>query len=211
MKKNNPHEVLGVNKEASEEDIKKAFKSLALKYHPDKAGTEDERKTNEEKFKELNEAYQSLVSRSDSDFNINDILEKLRNTGFSGFTPFGGFEDFFANRKEAKEEVVSLELKLKDILKGLSIQFRRIVDVKCDECKGEPFTNKSMCEVCDGKGMIERSTQKSGMFFVSRNMCSNCMGRGFTAEKTCSFCKGAGTQKKIASLHVKIKGEEIHD
>lgn len=209
------YEILGVPRNASEEDIKKAFRKLAHQYHPDKVHG------NEEKFKELSEAYQVL-----SDQQKRKQYDQFGNSnpmGGAGFNPswdfsssggqdfnnvdFGEiFEDFFAgfggarhsNTPRGRDISMDVELSFKEAIFGSE---RKVLLTKlkhCTRCSGEgkePGTEMKECANCNGTGTIRESRRSFLGTFTQLRQCSTCSGRGRIPEKKCRECGGIGVIK----------------
>ena len=218
------YEVLSVSKNATQEDIKKAYRKLAFKYHPDKNKGD---KAKEEKFKEASEAYQVLGDSQKrqqydrfghSSFNgregfqdVGDIFETFKdifNTDFFGGGGFGGFEDLFSSsgfrgsRKGADlyHEVV---LDLREVLTGAEKEISFHGNSSCSTCKGsgsKPGTRRKKCPQCNGRG--QQVSQKG--FFSFASTCSFCKGQGTVLESPCGNCYGKGIVRKKRTLNVKI-------
>lgn len=213
------YKILGVDKNASEEDIKKAFRRLAHQYHPDKSGGD------EAKFKEVNEAYQVLSdkqkrSRYDNfgtaDFggaggvNWNDFAGGGFPGGFGGFegVDFGDlgdiFETFFQggggqSKRRAYQhgsdlemsEVVTLEEAFKGVVKPITIRTL----IQCPTCKGaggNPEAGTETCSVCDGRGEIRENRKTFFGSFSQVKACDKCHGSGKIPKEQCKECKGKG-------------------
>ncbi len=229
----NFYKILGVDRNVSEEEIKKAYRRLAHKYHPDKPGGD------ESKFKEINEAYSVLSNkekRSQYDrfgtafeggagwqkgagpFPFGDFAD----FGFSG-AGFGNFEDIFevffgrenrrpVYRKGSDIEIVQ-EITLEEAMTGKVLKFNFETKVQCLSCGGRGFDHLegfSVCNICGGKGEI-RETRKT--FFGSFSqivICSACNGVGQTPNKMCVKCRGKGcvTGKKEVVLNVRAGVED---
>ncbi len=214
MTKRDYYEILGVNKGSAKEEIKKAYRQAALKYHPDKnPGDKDA----EEKFKEAAEAYEVL--QDDQKRGVYDRFghEGLKGTGFhefSGyediFSSFGDiFEDFFGHRSARRERGrgsdlrYDLTIELKEAATGLE----KVVPVEkyehCPECVGtgcEKGYQPETCASCGGHGQVRR---QQGFFAISMP-CGACGGSGKTIKKPCKRCKGTGRELKKKELKVKI-------
>lgn len=218
------YEVLGVSREAAPEEIKRAFRQAALKYHPDRnkeAGAEA-------KFKEASEAYEVLSDaekrqRYDrhghaglNGAGMHDFSRMRVDDIFSVFSDifgdaFGGGRGRGASRGVDIETVV--EIGLREVASGVekTLKFERMD--YCDRCAGqgnEPGTRRSACSTCGGYGQVER--QVSMGFFVSRTVtaCPNCEGRGSLISKPCRDCRGRGRAPKERIVTVKIPAG-IHD
>lgn len=220
------YEVLSVPKNASQDEIKKAYRALAFKYHPDRNKGD---KTKEEKFKEASEAYQVLGDPQKrqqydrfghSSFNgrggfqdVGDIFETFKdifNTDFfgSGGGGFGGFEDLFSSsgfRRTRKGEDLYHEvtLNLKEVLTGTEKEISFQGNSSCSTCKGsgsKPGTRRKKCSQCNGQG--QQISQKG--FFQFASPCSFCKGQGTVLESPCGSCYGKGIVRKKRTLNVKI-------
>ncbi len=225
------YKILGVEKKASQEEIKKAFHILAHKHHPNKGG-------DEEKFKEINEAYQILSDkekRAQYD-KFGRIFEGAGNgPNFSGFDfgnfkdKFGGsfdfdfgsgdlgeiFEDFFGfggggKRKDVKRGAdieIDVEIALEDILNPIEKEISLYKYVKCSRCQGvgaEPGTKVSECFSCRGKGEVYQVKKTPFGSFTRVTLCPECQGEGIRPEKPCNVCKGEGRVKAEEKIKVYI-------
>ena len=210
------YEVLGLNKDASEENIKKAFKKLAIKYHPDKNKGNKEA---EEKFKEINEAYQILGNKEkrekydkygfdgldESMFKgtdmseFNDILGGLFGGLFNnqGNPFFGGLGNIFNmnNQKmgvKGENIVGSINITFNESINGCSKIFKYKICSNCKTCNGDGFTDMVMCNECNGKGIkiIQQHTNMGVM--IQQMKCNKCLGKGKTGKNKCKDCNGTG-------------------
>ena len=218
------YETLGVSKSASADEIKKAYRKLAIKYHPDKNPGNKEA---EEKFKEVSAAYETLSNpdkRTKYDqfghdaytrsggganaggFNAQDIFSQ-----FFGSGGFGGFEDLFGggrrtnpNAPQRGEDLrYALEIDFIDAMLGVDKKINISRYENCEECSGSGCaagSGKKRCTRCGGTGAIN-ITQG---FFSVRQQCPNCSGTGEIIEKPCPKCHGNGRQKVSAPLQIHI-------
>lgn len=200
--------VLGVESDASEADIKKAYRTLSFKYHPDKNPDD---KIAEDKFKEINEAYQTLgdpQKRQQYDLgdpgdapefgmNINDML---RNFGIDLNTGgFGGFGRNQAGPGKQYKYNIPLNVSFKDAVFGTEQEVIIPSHKKCDDCTGQGGTT-AKCGTCNGTGQTMRML--GTMQIVST--CHKCSGKGIVLTTTCGKCKGIGSIKENKKITVKI-------
>lgn len=214
------YEVLGVNRDASEEEIKKAFKKLAMKYHPDR--NPDNPKA-EESFKEAKEAYEVL-----SDDQKRAAYDQYGHAGVdpsmgggAGFGGFGGggfsdafgdiFGDIFGGGRGGQRSNVyrgadlryNLEISLEDAARGTETKIRIPVQSTCETCHGSgarPGTSPVTCTTCNGHGQVR---MQQGFFSVQQT-CPKCHGTGKVVKEPCPTCHGNGRVKENKTLNVKI-------
>lgn len=227
MTKRDYYDVLGISKSASDADIKKAFRKLARKYHPDVNPGD---KTAEQKFKELNEAYEVL-----SDPKKRQQYDQFGHAAFGGgfgegagpgagfgFEGFGqgpeffrgGFEDLFGNffgQREARQRgpqkgedlSYAVEIDLADAIFGKTMQVDLRREVSCTACRGtgaQPGTSPRTCPTCRGAGAV--SAGKGFMQFSQT--CPTCRGGGVINPNPCKTCGGSGVVPKADRINVKI-------
>ncbi|RKX83424.1 MAG: molecular chaperone DnaJ [Spirochaetes bacterium] len=228
MAKRDYYEVLGVPRGASRDEIKKAYRKLAIKYHPDKNPGD---KTAEEKFKEATEAYEILAD--DKKRQAYDQFGFAGVEGMSGgaqdystvfrdfediFGDFGGFFDSFfgrsgrgGKRRSSGRNTVQrgadlrydVEISFLDAVFGTQIEISFSRNEMCPECGGtgmEPGSSRKVCPTCGGTGQVRRS---SGFFSIATT-CPTCHGEGEIIEKPCKTCGGTGLIKKNRRIKVKI-------
>ena len=232
MAKRDYYEVLGVDKSATADDIKRAYRKLAVKYHPDKNPGNKEA---EEKFKEAAEAY-SVLSDSDKkmkydqfghagvdgagpDFsggfgNLNDILNDLFGGAFGGgFGGFGGFGGGFGGgqRRErvyrGRDIRVRVKLTLEEIAKGVEKEISIEKNVPCPDCGGRGARNSSdvkTCPGCNGTGQVQRVVNSFLGQTVTYSTCQQCGGEGKIISNPCHTCNGTGLVRQRESIKVKI-------
>jgi molecular chaperone DnaJ len=223
MSKRDFYEVLGVGKDASDDEIKKAYRKMARQYHPDVNKAADA----ESKFKEVKEAYDVLSDnqkRSTYDrFGHVDPNQGMGGGagGFGGAGDFGGFGDIFdmffggggggrrnpnaPQRGADLQYTMSIEFKEAVFGKELDIQIPRTEE--CDKCHGsgaKPGTKPDTCSVCHGSGQQEVVQNTAFGRIVNRRVCNACNGQGKIIKEKCSGCHGSGKVKKQRSIHLKI-------
>ncbi len=229
MEKRDYYEVLGISKEASEQEIKKAYRKLAKQYHPD-VNKEDGA---ENKFKEVQEAYENL-----SDSSKRSAYDKYGHAGTEGFSGGGGFGGFdfnqgapfdmgdifgsffngggfgadfgFGTRRQSDTRGRDLRYRIRldfmESMKGGEYELDVDREVACEKCEGTGSENKKRkkCDTCDGNGRVQKVQNSilGRMAFVSE--CDVCHGTGEVPEKECSVCSGRGVVSEQEKVKVKI-------
>ncbi|MBI4682741.1 MAG: molecular chaperone DnaJ [Nitrospirae bacterium] len=208
------YETLGVKKEASADEIKKSYRKLARKYHPDLNPGDN---TAEKKFKEINEAYEIL-----SDKKKRAEYDQFGKTPFEGTHGFGGYgtrdygfgsssaEDIFSNlfnnfRQEdvpqrGADLVTSFDISLDEAYKGVTRSLTLSREVSCKRCGGSGAETSQSCTHCKGSGSVKQSR---GVFKLSQP-CPACRGRGKVISKACSACRGSGSNAANDTIKVNI-------
>ena len=223
MAKRDYYDILGVPRNASEDDIKKAYRKLAMKHHPDR-NQGDKAKAAEEKFKEAKEAYEMLT-----DAQKRAAYDQLGhagvdpNMGARGAGPegFGGFAEAFGDifgdifggaggRRGGGQQVYrgndlsyAMEITLEEAARGKDTQIRIPSWDVCETCKGtgaKPGTSPKTCSTCNGSGTVH---MRQGFFSIQQT-CPHCHGSGKIIADPCASCHGAGRIKKQKTLEVKI-------
>ncbi|MGQ0672601.1 MAG: molecular chaperone DnaJ [Hyphomicrobium sp.] len=224
MAKRDYYETLGVNRSASEQDLKSAFRKLAKEHHPDRNPGD---KSSEQKFKELNEAYEALKDpqkRAAYDRFGHAAFEGGGGRGGQGFGPdFASsmsdiFDDLFgefmggrrggpprgrSNRERGADLRYNMEITLNDAYAGKTAQIRVPTSIACETCAGsgaKKGTEPVGCPTCGGIGKVRAS---QGFFTIERT-CPTCQGRGEVIDDPCSSCSGAGRVTKERTLSVNI-------
>jgi len=208
------YEVLGVSKNATPEDIKKAFRRLAKEHHPDRNHEDG----SAERFKEINEAYEVL-----SDEGKRNTYDRFGHAGngaqdFGGFGGFGfnGFGDIFDAFFGASAEAETAARPGSDIHARVTLTFEEAAlgcekeitinrVVSCSRCHGsrsEPGSNTSRCPECDGRGRVQRVQQSLFGRFTNIVTCPRCAGEGRIIEQPCSECRGSGKERRQHSVKV---------
>ena len=220
MSKRDFYETLGVNRDASESEIKKAYRKLAMKYHPDR---NPDSKAAEEKFKEVKEAYEIL-----SDTQKRAAYDEYGHAGvdpqaggfggggqgFGNFADaFGGiFDEIFGNRGGGAQQTrayrgadlrYNLEISLEQAAQGTGTKIRIPTQETCDACHGsgaKSGTEPATCPTCNGSGQIRLQQG----FFSIQQTCHKCHGTGRYVKDPCTSCHGSGRVKQHKTLDVKI-------
>ncbi|MDH4330348.1 MAG: molecular chaperone DnaJ [Candidatus Moranbacteria bacterium] len=218
------YEILGVSKDASDEEIKKAYRKLAHKYHPDKAGGD------EEKFKEINGAYQVLSDKAkrqqyDQFGQTFDGAGPDAGQGFGGFDfggfqsgQAGGFEDIFSDifgaaqggfsRQESGRDIqVDTEINFEDVISGVEKKISLYKRVVCDSCGGsggEAGSKEEKCSSCGGSGQIRRTVKSILGTFSQASVCPDCNGKGKSFSEKCKKCGGDGRRNEDVEISVSI-------
>lgn len=220
MAKQDYYELLGISQSAGKEEIKKAYRKLAMKYHPDRNPGDEEA---EAKFKEIGEAYEVLSDdqkRAAYDRFGHGAFEQGGGGagGMGGFGGFGagGFADIFdemfgdmmgGGRRRSSGRGADLrydmEITLEEAFQGKQAQIKVPTSVSCDSCEGtgaEPGSKPITCTTCNGDGRVR---QQQGFFTIERT-CPSCAGAGQQIDKPCKSCDGAGRVHRERSLQVNI-------
>jgi molecular chaperone DnaJ len=226
------YEILGVNKGATDDEIKKAYRKLAHKHHPDKTGGDAE------KFKEINAAYQVLSDNSkrqqyDQYGQTFDGTGRGGGQGFGGFDfsgfqqggqgfEFGeGFEDIFSDifggsfggsrkrdsRKAGRDIQIDAEISFNEVVSGAHREVALMRLVVCSVCKGsggEPGSKEETCSTCKGNGKVQKTMQSFFGSFAQVITCPTCNGMGKTFSKNCHKCHGEGRTKEKQNISFDI-------
>ncbi len=225
MAKRDYYEILGVPKNATDDDIKKAYRKLAMKHHPDRNQGDDTKKS-EDKFKEGKEAYEMLSDaqkRAAYDQYGHAGVDPSMGGGRPGAEGFGGFADAFGDifgdifgggqrRGGGGQQVYrgsdlsyAMEITLEEAAAGKETQIRIPSWESCEPCKGsgaKPGTSPKTCTTCNGSGTVH---MRQGFFSIQQT-CPQCRGSGKIIAEPCLTCAGAGKTKKQKTLEVKIPG-----
>jgi len=220
MSKRDYYEALGVSKDASERDIKKAYKRLAMKYHPDRTAGDKELET---KFKEVKEAYEILTDEQKRQMYDQYGHAAFEQGGGGGHGGFGGghgdfgdvfgdvFGDIFGGgggRRQSRQQRGSdlrynMDLTLEEAVRGKEVEIKVPTWVSCDPCDGsgaKAGSKPKTCTTCHGAGQVQ---MRQG-FFAVQQTCPTCQGQGQIISDPCNSCHGQGRVEKTKTLSVKI-------
>jgi molecular chaperone DnaJ len=230
MAKRDYYEVLGVGKDASADEIKKAFRRKAIEFHPDKQGGD------EAKFKEVNEAYEVLKDASKKQrydqFGHAGVGNNGGGNPFEGFGGFGGgqgqnvnfdfgdlglgdiFGSFFGGSQQQRQRQnrgrdveARVEITFEQAVFGTETDLRLSLDDTCEHCNGttvEPGHELRTCDNCGGSGQVVTQTRTVFGNIQQAAICPTCHGSGKVPEKVCTVCNGKGTQSKTKKIDLKI-------
>lgn len=234
MSKRDYYEILGIGKDASADEIKKAYRKLAVKYHPDKEGGD------EAKFKEATEAYEVLKDTTKRQRYDQFGHAGVGGNGAAGGNPFGGFDfsqfggasgqnihfdfgdvglgDIFGSffgggggrtqREDVGRDIqTSVTLTFEEAVFGVEKTLSISMNDICHHCKGnraEPGYQLKTCEVCKGSGQVVQQMNTIFGAIQQAVICKNCEGRGKIPEKPCSVCKGKGIERVNQEITIKI-------
>jgi len=226
------YEVLGVQKNSSQDEIKSQYRKLALKFHPDRNKSPEA----PEHFKEISEAYAVLSDPEkrkiydthghagvDGRYSAEDIFrgsrvnfEDIFGSGFEsifesifggGGFKFGGFDFGGFGRERGADMVYDTTIVLEDVLKGKREEIDLPSEIDCENCKGSgcaPGTSMRTCSTCNGQGQIRTSRSSGFSTFVTVQPCNTCRGQGKIIERPCSKCKGTGKQRTARKFSFEI-------
>ncbi|MBR2746166.1 MAG: molecular chaperone DnaJ [Erysipelotrichaceae bacterium] len=225
------YEVLELSKGASDDDIKKAYRKLAKKYHPDLNKAPDAA----DKFKEVQEAYEVLSDpQKKAAYDAYGFAgvdpQQGFGQGFDGFSDFGGFsgfgdinvEDLFGSMfggrtrssrgnasgpRKGQDRLMSMTIDFMEAIKGTSKTIKLDVEEQCPECLGSGARSKDdikVCPTCQGSGRVMRMQNMMGMRIQSESVCPDCNGTGKKIEHVCHKCKGQGYLNKKVEVEVNV-------
>ena len=217
------YKTLGVEKNASDEEIKRAFRKLAKKYHPDVNKEEG----SQEKFKEIGEAYSVLSDpnkRSQYDQFGSAAFDGSAGGGFGGGFSGFGFEDFdlgdifeqfmgggFGGRSrktkrqtKGDDALVKINLTFEEAIYGCEKEFAINIKENCSECGGQGGHNPKTCSACNGRGRVRQEQRTMFGLFQTEMPCSKCDGSGTIFENSCTKCNGKGINLSKKKLKVRV-------
>ena len=215
------YSILGVDKSASQEEIKKAFRKKAHEHHPDKGG-------DEKKFSEISEAYQILSKadkRAQYDQFGSDAFSGGSGQGFSGFSGagginfedlgdmFGGFGDMFgfggSSRRQSQEKAgrdmeLLVNLDFNEAVSGVEKEINYQRQNVCSSCQGQGGSDLKTCSTCNGQGRVTQVQRTILGNIQMQSVCPDCKGKGQKPSKVCSDCRGSGLKQEKIKFKVKI-------
>lgn len=231
MTKRDYYEILGVKKDASADEIKKAFRRSAIEHHPDRGG-------DEAKFKELNEAYEVLKDEAKRKRYDQFGHAGVGGNGGMGGNPFEGyggfgqgqnvnfdfgdlglgdiFSSFFGGGQQqqggrrtvrGRDVETKVEISFEQAVFGTEVELKLNIEDSCEHCKGatvEPGYELKTCQQCRGSGQVVTVTKTIFGNIQQAAICPVCSGRGKVPEKVCSVCRGKGTQARVQRIMLKI-------
>ena len=223
------YETLGVNKDASDEEIKRAFRKLAKQYHPDI----NKEPGAEAKFKEIGEAYAILSDPNKrkqydqfgsaafenggpggaggfagfdmNDIDLDSILRDVFGGGFSGFSGFGNrFSSQGRSSRRGSDVRVVVDLTFEEAAFGCEKEISLNLKTACSNCNGKGGFKEDTCHTCGGQGVVLERVQSLFGIMQSQKTCPDCGGSGVTYKETCDECGGRGVVNKVKTITVKI-------
>jgi molecular chaperone DnaJ len=223
------YKTLGVEKGASKEEVKKAYKKLAMKYHPDRA-PEDKKKEYEEKFKEINEAasilgddkkrqhYDQFGSSPSAGsqggyegFDYSDIMSHFRSGSFGDFDDIfdhlfggGGQGKRYSRPQRGADLLTEIDLTLEEVFSGVKRSLKLNKLERCSGCNGKGAKKFNSCHHCQGSGYLKRTQRTPFGLFQQTGPCPYCHGRGELPQDSCGDCGGEGLIRKKKEIEVSI-------
>ncbi len=228
------YQILGVSKDATADDLKKAYRKLAKQYHPDAQHTEADKKNAEAKFKEINEAY-SVLSDDTKRAQYDRFGSNFEQAGFGGgsygsYGGFGGFDGFgmdidledilgsvfgggFSSSRKSSGPTkgadirTTLNLKFEEAAFGVKKEINITRNEKCDTCNGsgaKPGSKIITCDKCGGRGKIQVTQNTIMGSFSTVRTCDKCSGSGKVIQTPCEKCSGKGTVRKNRKIEINV-------
>lgn len=224
------YEILGVSKDASDSEIKKAYRRLALKYHPDRQGdkTEKEKKEAEEKFKDVSFAYSILSdpekrqkydqfgitddnAQMGTGFDPSDIFKHFMGGFGSMFDEDSPFGSFFGGRNRQPNQPIKgqsirmqVPVSIQEFMNGIHKDIKYDIDARCNKCHGSGGDGVEQCSHCNGTGMITEVKRSGFGIIQNSHPCQYCGGTGKIIKNKCPECHGTGFKRKEVKVSVNI-------
>lgn len=227
------YEILGVSKDATQDEIKKAYRKLAMKYHPDKNQGDEKA---EEKFKEINSAYEVLSDeskRAQYDRYGPDAFNRAQGYGGGGFSGSFDFDDIFDifgdafsgfgggfsssgrrtsnpnQPRKGQDMRIRMTISFEEAAFGVKKEIELPIEESCEDCKGTGAKNGTAletCPVCGGEGIVTERKQTMFGVMMNQSVCHNCNGTGKVIKEKCTHCSGKGRIKKNHNITIDIPG-----
>lgn len=217
------YEVLGVSKDATDEEIKRSFRKLAKQYHPDV----NKEPGAEEKFKEIGEAYAILSDKQKraqydqfghaafeqggpsgfnaQDINLDDILSSIFGSGFGGgFSGFSGFGNSENSRRKGEDLLVRVKLSFEEAISGCKKDIDVDITENCEHCNGHGGFDEVTCPTCNGRGVVVSEQRTIFGVMQTQKTCPECRGKRKSYKRICNHCHGDGVVVKNKTLTVTI-------
>jgi molecular chaperone DnaJ len=197
----NYYEILGVSENATQDEIKKAFRTKSKELHPDRGG-------NEEEFKKINEAYSTIgdeQKRAEYDNQRNNPFANMGGNPF-GDNPFDIFSSMFGGgmgQRRAPDRVVDIQIGAVDSFLGKQFKIDFTRKVNCDPCRGQGG-DRQTCSSCGGTGRIMQRVGNAFFQNIVQTLCGSCGGNGFTFKSVCNICSGQGKVDENQSVTINI-------
>ena len=211
MAKRDYYEVLGVNKNSTQDEIKKAYRKKSMEHHPDKGG-------DEEVFKEIAEAYDTLSDQEKKEkYDVFGHNAPKGNQG-GGFNPFDAFSDLFGGggfnpfgrqqqqqrQRRGQDLNLTVKLTLEEIFNGTTKRFRFRRNESCSTCSGKGGTGKTTCARCQGAGMVNEIINTPIGQIRNTAVCNACEGEGYVVETACTACNSSGVKPIDETVDINI-------
>lgn len=223
MNDKNYYDILGVSKEASDEEIKKSFRNLIKKYHPDKFATKskEEQEEAQRKTVEINEAYSVLGDPQKRQEYDNPPLGGF-SFDFGGFDPFNPFKtnfggDMFGGMgqgggsykiyRPGNDLIINLNISIEDIFNGFSKTLKYARNIRCHHCNGEGGVT-TKCSHCNGTGQVTQTTRTPFGIMQQTTQCPHCGGTGKIIKTKCSHCGGTGFDKEETEVTLNLTASQ---
>ena len=194
----NFYQILGVNENASQDEIKKAYRKLAVEHHPDKGGDEN-------KFKKISEAYDTIGDENKRGQYDNQKRNPFANMGGGGFNPFEDmFNQMHNQRKRAvPDKIIEVVVGAVESYKGGEKNITYSRNHNCGGCNGSGGERIS-CSTCGGQGVITQQIGTGLFTQIIRQSCGSCGGKGFSYKTTCGTCHGSTTTSNVETITIKL-------
>ena len=191
------YQILGVSENASQDEIKKAYRKLAVEHHPDKGGDEN-------KFKKISEAYDTIGDENKRSQYDNQRRNPFAGMGGGGFNPFDMFNQMHSQRKRTvPDKIVEIVVGAVESYKGSEKNITYTRNHNCGGCNGTGG-ERINCSTCGGSGVITQQIGTGLFTQIIRQNCHSCGGRGFSYKTTCGTCHGSTTTSGTETISIKL-------